>query len=100
MAASPVARTDPVRLRYAALRNCIAPGLRFNQLRYEETLAETIPDGGVWLDAGCGWQILRGERLTIEQALVGRCKMVIGIDPDTTAIRKHRSIQHRVVCVM
>jgi SAM-dependent methyltransferase len=64
--------------------------LRF--LDYVETFGRH-PD---WLDVGCGWHFDWPSEIRRETELVSKVN-VVGIDPDRTAIRRHRSIGKRVV---
>jgi ubiquinone/menaquinone biosynthesis C-methylase UbiE len=49
-----------------------------------------------WLDVGCGWHFDWPWKAERERELVENAN-VVGLDPDVTAIRKHRSIQRRTV---
>ncbi len=72
------------------------PKLRFNQVIYEEALAEHVRPGTVWLDAGCGHRILPSWREDAERLLVASSKLAIGCDLDVPAMRAHRTLR-RVV---
>jgi SAM-dependent methyltransferase len=88
----------PVESAYQAVKAKMAPSLRFNQALYEDALHQHVPHNGVWLDAGCGWKVFPEWRMDSERALVDKAKMAIGADTDASAITKHRTIRHRVIC--
>jgi Methyltransferase domain len=54
---------------YYGLKQKLAPGLRFNQEIYEDTLAALVDGTTIWLDAGCGRHLLPAWRGQAEQAL-------------------------------
>ena len=81
---------------YGALRDRIAPGLRYSQHFYERHLAETVSPMLDWLDLGCGHRVLPDWRRSAEQEIVSRCRSVTGVDADLPALRKHRSIRRLV----
>jgi SAM-dependent methyltransferase len=77
----------------------IAPTLRHPQRLYEEALKAHITPQTVWLDMGCGHQILPAWRqgaVDDERALVETCRMVVGMDYDRPSLQRHRSITHTV----
>lgn len=82
---------------YGHLEDRLAPGLEFAQHTYEAVLARTVAPGCRWLDLGCGHQLLPLWRRASEQALVARVGLMIGLDPECDALRKHASITTRVV---
>lgn len=79
---------------YWVARDVLAPGLRYSQDWYEEELCRVVTAQTRWLDAGCGHQVLPDWRLIAERELVGRAAQVTGLDPDTNAVAKHRSISN------
>jgi SAM-dependent methyltransferase len=81
---------------YRRARNGIAPGLCYSQEVYERVLEEYVADGAVWLDLGCGHQVLPPWRAAEERRLVGRCRAVVGLDFDAKSLTRHESIQHRL----
>lgn len=81
---------------YGRARRAIAPGLRYSQEVYERVLEEYVPAGAVWLDLGCGHQILPPWRAEEERRLVGRCRAVVGLDYDEKSLTRHESIRHRL----
>jgi ubiquinone/menaquinone biosynthesis C-methylase UbiE len=79
---------------YWGIERLIAPGLRYSQSSYEEELRELISPQTMWLDIGCGHQVLPEWRFDTERELVGRAAYVVGIDADSTALAKHRTIKN------
>lgn len=79
---------------YWRIERVIAPGLRYSQYSYEEALRGLITPQTLWLDIGCGHQVLPEWRLDAERELVSRASYVAGIDPDSTAVGKHRTIKN------
>ena len=78
---------------YWQVERVLAPGLRYSQDHYEETLRELITPSTVWLDLGCGHQVLPEWRSAAECELVNRASYVAGLDADSVAITKHRTIR-------
>lgn len=81
---------------YGRARGVIAPRLLYSQEVYELVLDEYVADGAVWLDLGCGHQVLPPWRAEQERRLVGRCHAVVGLDYDEKSLTRHESIQHRL----
>jgi len=88
---------------YWRLEKMIAPNLRDSQYLYKEILESYVPTDGRWLELGCGHQILpswiRSSKET-EAALVDRTRITVGVDPVLEQVRKHSTIQHRVVATI
>jgi SAM-dependent methyltransferase len=82
---------------YGKIQHRIAPTLRYSQYLYEETLMDAVPEGGWWLDLGCGHQILPPWREKEEKRLVQRAGHVVGFDADWASLGKHRAIRD-IVC--
>lgn len=80
---------------YCALRDRIAPGLRYSQHFYEQRLAAAAPDVD-WLDLGCGHRVLPEWRGDAERAIVGRAGSATGIDFDMPSLARHRSLRRLV----
>ena len=78
---------------YWKMEKVIAPGLRYSQSVYEEVLNEAVQPGVRWLDVGCGHRVLPEWRTQAEMELVARAGRVAGVDPDASAIGKHRSLR-------
>lgn len=81
---------------YWKLERRIVPGLRYSQYEYEDTLFLRAPREGAWLDLGCGHALLPPWRLAQEQDLVSCGAVIVGLDPDYSALQLHRSIKRRV----
>jgi ubiquinone/menaquinone biosynthesis C-methylase UbiE len=80
---------------YGRLKRLIAPELRYSQELYEETLKSRLTAETVWLDLGCGHQILPSWRAAEERKLVARCRMIVGIDYDFDSLLRHRNLSSR-----
>jgi SAM-dependent methyltransferase len=81
---------------YRSSARRLAPRLRYSQISYEEALAGLVRPGVRWLDLGCGHQVLPPWRGAEEARLVGNAGLVVGVDRDDDAMRKHRSIRRLV----
>jgi SAM-dependent methyltransferase len=77
---------------YWNVEHVLAPGLRYSQESYEEALRELVSPNTVWLDLGCGHQVLPEWRFTAECELVNLASYVAGMDVDSAATAKHRTI--------
>jgi ubiquinone/menaquinone biosynthesis C-methylase UbiE len=78
---------------YWSFERVLAPGLRYSQEFYEESLRELITPSTVWLDIGCGHQVLPEWRFNAENELVNLASFVAGIDVDSNSTAKHRTIK-------
>ena len=78
------------------LQRRIAPGLRYSQELYEDTLFEHVSPEVEWLDLGCGHQLLPSYRAESERNLAARPRRIIGLDYELPALRAHPSIHDRV----
>ena len=74
----------------------LAPGLKFAQDHFEESLFSTVEEGCRWLDLGCGHALLPTWSAAREQELVRRPRVLVGLDPELGALRQHGSIALRV----
>ena len=74
----------------------IAPEIRYAQYDYEEVLFRLVPDGAVWLDVGCGHQLLPEWRQMQEKELVSRAHLLVGLDYDHASLMKHKTIAFRI----
>src|SRR6266581_2222108 len=81
---------------YRVLEAIISPGLRYSQYLYEDVLRSQVDDRTLWLDLGCGHNILPAWRAEQEKQLVEKCDKVIGIDVDLSSLKKHSTIKMRV----
>jgi SAM-dependent methyltransferase len=78
------------------LARLIAPGNRYSQYIFEDTLRSACP-GLAWLDLGCGHRLLPEWREAQERSLITSAEAVVGVDLDLNAIRRHRSISLRAL---
>lgn len=81
---------------YWRVRDIIAPSLVYSQEIYERVLDQHVSHEMTWLDLGCGHQILPSWRQKKEQALVARCRFIVGIDSDQQSLLAHHNISNRV----
>jgi SAM-dependent methyltransferase len=95
-----LSRAMPIRSKlfdiYGALRDRIAPGLRYSQHFYEKKLGATVAPDVDWLDLGCGHRVLPEWRGAAEDEIVNRCRSVTGIDYDMPSLTRHRSMNRLV----
>lgn len=77
---------------YWSVERVLTPTLRYSQESYEEALRQLVTPGTVWLDIGCGHQVLPDWRFNAERELVHLASYVAGIDVDTNSTAKHRTI--------
>lgn len=82
---------------YQACQRVIAPGLRYAQSHYEESLRSIVADGCDWLDIGCGKHILPEWRREAEVELIARVHTVVGIDLDGPSLRANETVRLRVL---
>lgn len=82
---------------YYSTKRFIAPSLEYAQVFYEQVLFKQVGPDMLWLDLGCGHQLLSPWRESQEDTLVSQCHDLIGLDLCLPALRTHRSIRKRVV---
>ena len=82
---------------YWAIEKHLAPGLNSSQYCYCNTVRRFLPEGGAWLDLGCGRQVFAEWMIAEERDLAARARRVVGIDLDVAGVRKHQTIHQRVV---
>lgn len=87
---------DTLHRIYWQMKKVIVPRLRYHQSVYEEILTDLVRNDEVWLELGCGHQILSPWRLEQEQQLVAKAKSVVGVDLDSQAMLSHRTIKNLV----
>lgn len=71
----------------------LAPGVRYAQSVFEDSLFATVEAGCHWLDLGCGHTLLPDWRASAERDLTERPGRLVGLDPDRGALRNHRAIK-------
>lgn len=81
---------------YWWLEKRIAPDVRYAQYDYEEVLFDIVPSRAVWLDVGCGHQLLPEWRQKQEEQLVSRVELLVGLDYDRPSLIRHRTLSSRV----
>ncbi len=73
--------------------------VRHPQRVYFERMKEILRSECVWLDVGCGRQIVpwwMNEQAEIESGLKSQARFLIGVDPDFAALRDNRSCHWRL----
>jgi SAM-dependent methyltransferase len=83
---------------YWKLESRIVPTLKYSQTIYEEVLNENSRGSPIWLDVGCGHNLLPPWRLEQERQLIEKQRLVVGIDYDLLSLTKHKTITDRVRC--
>jgi len=82
---------------YLKLQSIIAPNLQYSQNIYEDVLHEYSEKSVMWLDLGCGHQLLSPWRLEQEKKMINsEEKLIVGIDYDHLSLTKHETIANRV----
>jgi len=81
---------------YWGIKKVIAPNLKYSQTIYEDVLQKNSLNKRYWLDLGCGHQLLPPWRLDQERELVKNAKVLVGLDYDLAALKKHKTICCRV----
>ena len=81
---------------YWQMEKIIAPGLIFSQAAYEDVLKQNLKKESLWLDLGCGHNILPFWRRQEETALVKVPKLIVGLDADLPSLLEHRNIDYKV----
>jgi ubiquinone/menaquinone biosynthesis C-methylase UbiE len=66
--------------------------VRWNQEIYSEWLRTYVTGTTSWLDAGCGRRLLPPDFLSLERELMGKAKLVIGVDVNTDSLRCHKTL--------
>jgi ubiquinone/menaquinone biosynthesis C-methylase UbiE len=81
---------------YVKFEQVLVPGLQYSQSVYQDVLENYVAPDSVWLDLGCGHQILPAWHAAEERKLVARCKEVVGMDYDQHSLLNHQTISRRV----
>ena len=78
-----------------ALQRRLVPELEYSQRQFERYLGPHVAAASSWLELGCGHRLLDHWSEEAERRFVAQCPMVVGLDYDFDAIRRHRSIRDR-----
>ena len=78
------------------LQRRILPHLRWNQEIWGEMVRQHLSQPIRWLDSGCGWRLLGEDLEPLENELVSRARLVVGVDLDFSHLRKHLNISRRI----
>jgi ubiquinone/menaquinone biosynthesis C-methylase UbiE len=82
-----------------AMRRRFIGGVRNSTWAYREELEGAVAGSRDWLDLGCGHQLLptwMAGANEAAQALVSKCRLVVGTDVVRAALDRHTSIKPRV----
>lgn len=82
---------------YCFFQRRIAPGLTNAQNEYFSVLDEHFPEGGSWLDIGCGHQVFGSWMVDHEDRLCSRAGQFVGIDLERDSLRRHRTLSDPVM---
>jgi ubiquinone/menaquinone biosynthesis C-methylase UbiE len=85
---------------YGLLQRLFAPGLQNSQYRYKQALQTHSPQGGIWLDLGCGHQLLPDWMPSSQQDeadLLEKPRLFVGIDADASSLQKNNVARNLVV---
>ena len=82
---------------YWRAQRAIAPDLdrQDAQVVYENAIGAAAGTSPRWLDLGCGHQVLQEWRGEAERELVGKAGVVVGLDLEHEALKRHRTISRR-----
>jgi ubiquinone/menaquinone biosynthesis C-methylase UbiE len=80
---------------YWMLQRTLTPRLEYAQYLYEQILTREVTPGIIWLDLGCGHQLLPEWRAREEKALL-LDKTIVGIDYDFPSLLKHQNLSLKV----
>lgn len=72
------------------MENIITPKLRYYRYLYEKTLNSYVNPNVLWLDVGCGSNLLPSWRLVEEKKIINNCKKLVGIDYDQESLKKNK----------
>ena len=78
------------------LQRRVLPDLRWTQEIWSEAIRSYLASPVRWLDAGCGWRLLGKNLDPLENELVARAGIVVGVDLDLSHLRKHLNISRRI----
>jgi ubiquinone/menaquinone biosynthesis C-methylase UbiE len=78
------------------LKRLILPHLQWNQQIWGETIKCSLTHPVRWLDSGCGWRLLGKDLEPLENELVSRAGLVVGVDLDFPHLGKHVNISRRI----
>jgi ubiquinone/menaquinone biosynthesis C-methylase UbiE len=81
---------------YWNIQRILVPGLKYSQEIYEEVLKGCLDGDTIWLDLGCGHQVLPEWRLDEEKAIVRKCKFTVGVDYDLRSLKMHKTFRNRI----
>jgi ubiquinone/menaquinone biosynthesis C-methylase UbiE len=78
------------------LQKIITPTLQYSQNIYEQLLFKTVTKESIWMDVGCGHQLLPDWRLESEKKLAAIPAQLVGFDYDLPSVQNHPHISLKV----
>lgn len=84
---------------FKMLKFIIVPNLNNSQFKYRDILKSRVMEDTIWLDIGCGHQILPAwmpSSSEDQSHLVKRSKLVVGVDRDRDGLKNHLFIRHKI----
>lgn len=81
---------------YWQMEKLIAPRLEFSQVVYEKILKQTVGKNSLWLDIGCGHNLLPHWRQAEERQIANVPHLIVGLDSDFASLLQHKNITCRV----
>lgn len=81
---------------YWQMERFVAPGLVWSLRVYEDKLKQNITKDSLWLDIGCGHNILPFWRQEEERRIVKIPQRIVGLDPDFSSLLQHKNITNRI----
>ena len=83
---------------YIRAQSLIVPGLVHSQFVYAQKLKGSLGCGSKWLELGCGHELLRSWSISSDEIeeIVGRQRLLVGIDLTYNNLRKHSRIHNKV----
>lgn len=81
---------------YWNFQSKIVPTLKYSQTIYEGVLFNTVAKDEIWLDLGCGHNLLPAWRSEHERKLIIKPKFIAGLDYNYKSLQKHSSIENLI----
>jgi ubiquinone/menaquinone biosynthesis C-methylase UbiE len=82
---------------YWSVQKKIVPELQYSQTIYEGLLFNSVLEDEIWLDLGCGHNLLSPWRTESEKKLIQIPKFIVGLDYDKCSLHKHISIKNLIL---
>jgi 2-polyprenyl-3-methyl-5-hydroxy-6-metoxy-1,4-benzoquinol methylase len=82
---------------YWKVEQKIAPGLKYSQYHYLDTIGPAMAPGVRWLDLGCGHQVFAEWMSSEETEVIARAALFVGVDVDVPGLQAHRNLKNPVL---